>query len=124
MHRVKLILNSFLASPRPALSVRQAAVWLLLELRATTEPSMAWTEITRPKYRRDEEWPVIAPHVPSAHRRGRPRETSLRHVVNAIFYIAQNCCQWRMLPKEFPPSTTVSTFNNSCASHPGYGAHR
>ena len=81
---------------------------------------MAWTEITRPKYRRDglryasdttdEEWAVIAPHLPSAHRRGRPRETSLRHVVNAIFYIAQSCCQWRMLPKEFPPFTTVQYY--------------
>jgi transposase len=81
---------------------------------------VAWTEITRPKYRRDglryasdttdEEWAVIAPHLPAAHRRGRPRETSLRNVVNAIFYIAQSCCQWRMLPKEFPPFTTVQYY--------------
>ena len=49
-------------------------------------------------------------HLPSAHRRGRPRETSVRHVVNAIFYIAQSCCQWRMLPKEFPPFTTVQYY--------------
>jgi transposase len=81
---------------------------------------MAWTEITRPKYRRDglryasdttnEEWAMIAPHLPPAHRRGRPRETSLRNVVNAIFYIAQSCCQWRLLPKEFPPFTTVQYY--------------
>jgi transposase len=81
---------------------------------------MAWTEITRVKYRRDglryasdttdEEWAVIAPHLPPAHRRGRPRETSLRRVVDAIFYIAQSCCQWRMLPKEFPPFTTVQYY--------------
>jgi transposase len=81
---------------------------------------VAWTEITRPKYRRDglryasdttdEEWPVIASRLPAAHRRGRPRETSLRNVVNAIFYIAQSCCQWRMLPKEFPPFTTVQYY--------------
>jgi len=81
---------------------------------------MAWTEITRPKYRRDglryasdttdEEWAVIEPHLPAAHRRGRPRERSLRAVVNAIFYIAQSCCQWRMLPKEFPPFTTVQYY--------------
>jgi transposase len=81
---------------------------------------VAWTEITRPKYRRDglryasdttdAEWAVIAPHLPAAHRRGRPRETALRSVVNAIFYIAQSCCQWRMLPKEFPPFTTVQYY--------------
>jgi transposase len=81
---------------------------------------MAWTEITRPKYRRDglryasdttdEEWAVIAPHLPPACQRGRPRETGLRRVVDAIFYIAQSCCQWRMLPKDFPPFTTVQYY--------------
>jgi len=39
--------------------------------------------------------------------RGRRRTTPLRVVVNAIFYIAQSGCQWRMLPKDFPPFTTV-----------------
>ena len=50
----------------------------------------------------EEEWAVIAP--------GRPRNTALRAVMNAIFYIAQSCCQWRMLPKEFPPFTTVQYY--------------
>ena len=81
---------------------------------------MAWTEITRPKYRReglryasdttDQEWAVIAPHMPRAPRRGRPRTTDLRAVVNAIFYLAQSGCQWRLLPKEFPPFTTVQGY--------------
>lgn len=81
---------------------------------------MAWTEITRAKYRRDglryasdmtdEEWAVIGPRLPAPARRGRPRNTSLREVVNAIFYIAQSCCQWRLLPKDFPPFTTVQYY--------------
>jgi len=81
---------------------------------------MAWTEITRAKYRRDglryasdttdEEWAVIALRLPAPCRRGRPREVSLREVVNAIFYIAQTCCQWRLLPKDFPPFTTVQYY--------------
>ena len=81
---------------------------------------MAWTEITRPKYRRDglryasdttdEEWAVIARHLPPEPRRGRPRTTPLREVVNAIFYIAQSCCQWRLPPKDFPPFTTVQHY--------------
>lgn len=81
---------------------------------------MAWTEITRPKYRRDglryasdttdAEWAVIAPHLPAKPRRGRPRTTSLRAVMNAILYIVQTCCQWRLLPKEFPPFTTVQYY--------------
>ena len=34
----------------------------------------------------------------------------MRDVVNAIFYIAQSGCHWRMLPKEFPPFTTVQYY--------------
>jgi transposase len=30
--------------------------------------------------------------------------------MNAIFYIAQTGCQWRMLPKDFPPYTTVQRY--------------
>jgi transposase len=81
---------------------------------------MAWTETTRPKYRRDqlryasdttdEEWAIIEPHLATEYRRGRPRKTELRAVVNAIFYIAQSGCQWRMLPKDFPPFTTVQSY--------------
>jgi len=80
-----------------------------------------WTEITRPKYQRhglryasdttQAEWAVIAPLMPPPHDgRGRPRTTDLRAVVNAIFYIAQSGCQWRMLPKDFPPFTTVQHY--------------
>jgi len=81
---------------------------------------MAWTEITRAKYRRDglryasdtteAEWDVIKSHLPAPAGRGRPRQTDLRDVVEAIFYIAQSGCQWRLLPKEFPPFTTVQRY--------------
>jgi transposase len=78
---------------------------------------MAWTEITRAQYQRDglryasdttePEWAVIEPHMPAPAGFGRPLAHPLREIVNAIFYIAQSGCQWRMLPKEFPPYTTV-----------------
>jgi transposase len=81
---------------------------------------MAWTEITRPKYQRDglryasdtadAEWSVIEAHLPPPARCGRTRSTSLRDVVDAIFYIAQTGCQWRLLPKDFPPHTTVQRY--------------
>lgn len=81
---------------------------------------MAWTKITRGKYRRDGlryasdtadgEWAVIEPHMPPPAACGRPREIRLREVVNAIFYIAQTGCQWRMLPSDFPPFTTVQRY--------------
>ena len=41
---------------------------------------------------------------------GRPRETELRAVLDAILYIARTGCQWRMLPKDFPPFTTVQGY--------------
>lgn len=81
---------------------------------------MAWTEITRPKYRRDglryasdttdAEWAVISRHLPVPCHRGRPRRVALREVVNAIFYIGQTGCQWRLLPKDLPAFTTVQGY--------------
>jgi len=41
---------------------------------------------------------------------GRPSETVLRAALDAILYIARTGCQWRMLPKDFPPFTTVQGY--------------
>jgi len=78
---------------------------------------MAWTAATRGDYVRpsgsyasdvtDREWALIAPLLPAGRRGGRRRTTCLRRVVNAIFYLLQAGCQWRMLPKDFPPRSTV-----------------
>src|SRR4051794_39473540 len=40
---------------------------------------------------------------------GRPR-ADLRAVLNAIFYLVRTGCQWRMLPRDFPPWSTVHTW--------------
>jgi putative transposase len=53
------------------------------------------------------EWTLLAPRIPVAKPGGRPRTTDMREVVNAIFYVLRGGCQWRMLPKEFPPHQTV-----------------
>jgi transposase len=58
----------------------------------------------------DAEWALIEPQMPAAKRLGRPRATELRAVLDAILYIARTGCQWRMLPKEFPPFTTVQGY--------------
>ena len=78
---------------------------------------MAWTAATRGGYVRpsgsyasdmtDREWALIAPLLPAARPGGRPRTTCLRRVANAIFYLLQAGCQWRMLPRDFPPRSTV-----------------
>jgi transposase len=50
---------------------------------------------------------LMAPHIRPAKRGGRPRSTDMREVVNAILYLLGTGCQWRMLPKDFPPGTAV-----------------
>ena len=55
----------------------------------------------------DKEWALIEPHLLAAGRGGRPRPTDLRQVVDAIFYLLHIVCQWRLLPKDFPPCGTV-----------------
>ena len=81
---------------------------------------MSWTETARVQYARaglcyqsdtyDAEWAVIAPFLPAPRRLGRSREVDLRDVVDAILYIARTGCQWRFLPKDFPPSSTVQRY--------------
>jgi transposase len=81
---------------------------------------MPWTEITRPQYEREyaryasdltnREWDLVAPLLPPAKDLGRPRTTDLREVVNALLYMVSTGCQWRMLPKDFPPFSTVQKY--------------
>jgi transposase len=53
---------------------------------------------------------LISAHLPLPRRLGRPRTADLREVMNAILYIASTGCQWRMLPKDFPPCSTVQRY--------------
>ena len=56
---------------------------------------------------RDGEWKLIAPIVTQRARVGRPRRVKMRRVWEAIQYIATAGCEWRQLPKDFPPVSTV-----------------
>ncbi len=79
-----------------------------------------WTKITRHQYERtgrryasdatDAEWALLAPLLPAAKTVGRPRTTDLRDVFDAILYMAATGCQWRMLPNDFPPVSTVRRY--------------
>ena len=79
-----------------------------------------WTEITRPQDERtnrryasdlsDAEWNLIAPYMPPPKPLGRPRTTALRDVVNAILYMLRSGCPWRLLPRDFPPRSTVQRY--------------
>lgn len=54
----------------------------------------------------DPQWALIEPMIP-VFSTGRPRITSMRAVVNAILYVVRTGCQWRYLPHDFPPKSTV-----------------
>lgn len=81
---------------------------------------MVWTEITRAQYRRaglryasdmtDAEWAVIGPLMPPPARLGRPRRRDLRTIVDAILYILATGCQWRAMPSDMPPRSTVQGY--------------
>jgi transposase len=81
---------------------------------------MAWTEFTRAGYESsggryasnasDAEWALVAPLLPAPKRVGQPRTTDLRDVFGAILYIATTGCQWRMLPNDFPPVSTMRRY--------------
>ena len=85
-----------------------------------TNDKTMWTEITRAQYRRkglryssdttDAEWAVLEPLLPAARRLGRPRTVNVREIVNGILFLATSGCQWRQLPKDFPPMTTVQRY--------------
>lgn len=76
-----------------------------------------WTIQNRARYNRDwlrypsdvtdEEWAEIAQLIPPARRGGRKRTVNIREVFNGLMYVLSAGCQWRALPKEFPPRSTV-----------------
>jgi transposase len=55
----------------------------------------------------DEEWRLVAPLIPPAKRGGRRREVDVRAILDAIFYVLWTGCQWKALPKDLPPKSTV-----------------
>lgn len=55
----------------------------------------------------DKEWELISPLLPKDSPTGRPRELSLREVLNALFYFVKTGCQWRYLPKNYPVWSSV-----------------
>jgi transposase len=78
-----------------------------------------WTMKNRPRYDRDklrypsdltdEEWSLVEPLIPPAKRGGRKREVVVR-VVNGVMYVLSTGCQWRYIPKNLPPRSTVHDY--------------
>lgn len=57
----------------------------------------------------DAQFALLEPLLPTAKCRGRPR-ADLRAILNGIFYLLRTGCQWRLLPHDFPPWSTVHTW--------------
>jgi transposase len=58
----------------------------------------------------DEEWAQVEPLIPSARRGGNKRTVSAREVVNGLMYILSTGCQWRAIPKDLPPRSTIHDY--------------
>jgi transposase len=79
-----------------------------------------WTKENRRRYDRshlryehdltDEEWAVISPEIPAAKPGGNKRTVDLREVVNGVMYVLGTGCQWRAIPKDLPPRSTIHDY--------------
>jgi transposase len=79
-----------------------------------------WTKANRGKYNRDglrypsdltdAEWELVQPLIPPAKRGGRRREVDVREVVNGLLYVLSTGCQWRAVPKDLPPKSTLFSY--------------
>ncbi len=55
----------------------------------------------------DKEWLILGPLITPGKQAGHPQVIELRCIVDAVFYLLRTGCQWRALPREFPPWPTV-----------------
>lgn len=79
-----------------------------------------WTKANRGKYNRDglrypsdltdAEWTLVEPLIPPAKRGGRKREVDVREVLNGLLYVLSTGCQWRAVPKDLPPKSTLFSY--------------
>ncbi len=79
-----------------------------------------WTVENRARYDRsrlrypsdltDEEWALAKPEIPRAKRGGNKRTVDVREVINGLMYVLSTGCQWRAIPKDLPPRSTVNHY--------------
>ncbi len=58
---------------------------------------------------KDAQWEIIKEHFKFGNYGNRGTHEK-RSLVNAVFYLTKTGCQWRQLPKDFPPWSTVHSF--------------
>src|SRR3979411_2195291 len=60
-----------------------------------------------PSDRTDDEWSHVESLIPPARRGGNKRHVDVREVMNGIMYVLSTGCQWRAIPKDLPPRSTL-----------------
>ena len=58
----------------------------------------------------DEEWSHVEPLIRPGKRGGNKRTVNVREVVNGLMYILSTGCQWRAIPKDLPPRSTLHDY--------------
>ena len=58
----------------------------------------------------DAEWAVVEPLIPPAKPGGNSRTVNIREVVNGLMYLLGSGCQWRDIPKDLPPKSTIHDY--------------
>ena len=79
-----------------------------------------WTVENRARYDRsklrypsdltEEEWALARAQIPRAKRGGNKRTVEVREVLNGLMYVLSTGCQWRAIPKDLPPRSTVNHY--------------
>jgi putative transposase len=65
----------------------------------------------------DDQWSFVRKYIPRRKSGGRRREVDMRRVLDGIFYLLENGCKWRNLPKDFPPWQTVHRHFSYMSEH-------
>src|ERR1039458_733549 len=76
-----------------------------------------WTSKNRGRYDRsklrypsdltDDEWALVEHLIPPGKPGRGKRTVIIREVVNGLMYVLSTGCQWRAIPKDLPPRSTI-----------------
>jgi transposase len=76
-----------------------------------------WTTQNRVRYDRsklrypsdltDDEWQLVEPLIPPGKSGGSKRKVVMREIMNGLMYVLSTGCQWRAIPKDLPPKSSV-----------------
>jgi transposase len=79
-----------------------------------------WTDETRLRHDRsglrythdltDQELAEVEPLIPPAKPGGNKRTVNIREVLNGLMYLLGSGCQWRDIPKDLPPRSTIHDY--------------